>query len=174
MKPKFRKAVDNRDLEGVRISLASEMMLDPRGESFNEMRNYAENTLTNLYDKHDGAPLDMNKDNWTEELLQSIRNDLDDNFSNERLDYYVEVAKVVLKDKAKRLNYTESKAFSNSHSSANRNRQRLEINPLSMCLTIGGLIIGGTGLIIGRTIVSAIGVIGMVVGGCQIYNDNKR
>lgn len=178
MKPKFKKAVDTGDLEGVRISLASEMMLDPRGESFKEMRTYAENTIPNLYEVHNGATLDQNRENWTESLLFSTRNALDENFSKERLDYYFNVAKVVLKDKADNLNREDSRASgysaSRTHSAKYSESHKQNVEPLSVCLTIGGLLVGSTGLILGRTIIAAIGLAGAAIGGYKLYNNNQK
>lgn len=178
MKPKFKKAVDAGDLVGVRISLASEMMLDPRGESFNEMRKYAEKELANLYEEHDGTIFDNNRENWSEKLLFSTRNALDDNFSKERLDFYAEIAKEVLKEKANQLQQEESiistKQASQTASSGRYDKHKLNMQPLSTCLAIGGLFVGGAGLVLGRGILTAIGVISAAIGGYQIYNDNKE
>ena len=41
MKVKFIKAVESRDLVSVRLFIANELMLDPRGKSFAEMKNFA-------------------------------------------------------------------------------------------------------------------------------------
>ena len=104
MKPKFKKVVDAGDLISTRLFLANEMMLDPRGNSFMEMRSYAESSFSNLYDAHDGGAFNMDSATWSEDLLFTVKNELDSNFSSERLDYYYELAKNVLKEKAANLN----------------------------------------------------------------------
>lgn len=81
MKPKFKKVVDAGDLVGTRLFLANEMLLDPRGKSFNEMRSYAETAFSNLYDVHDGGSFEQNKAAWNEDLLYNVKNNLDSNFS---------------------------------------------------------------------------------------------
>ena len=100
MKPKFKKAVDTGDLVSTRLFLANEMMLDPRGKTFIEMRSYAESKFPDLYEAHNGVTFNQNPATWSEPLLFSVKNELDSNFSRERLDYYYDLAKVVLKDKA--------------------------------------------------------------------------
>ena len=97
MKSKFKKVVDAGDLVSTRLFLANEMLLDPRGKSFMEMRSYAETVFSNLYDVHDGGSFEENMAAWSEDLLFKVKNDLDFNFSRERLDFYCNLAKEVLK-----------------------------------------------------------------------------
>ena len=82
MKPKFKKVVDAGDLISTRLFLANEMMLDPRGNSFMEMRSYAESSFSNLYDAHDGGAFNMDSATWSEDLLFTVKNELDSNFSS--------------------------------------------------------------------------------------------
>ena len=93
MRPKFIKSVDESDVVSVRISLTNELMLDPRGESFKVMLSYAESKLDDLYDVHDGVVYSENSDDWNEELLYRVKNDLDYNFSRERVLFYEKLAK---------------------------------------------------------------------------------
>ena len=176
MKEKFKRIVDSRDLEGTRISLANEMMLDPRGESFCEMRKYAEAAFPQLYDIHDGTTFDNNQDNWDETLLFSIKNALDNNFSKERLDFYYNLAKIVLKEKAEKLNEEQKERAEEEDDFNNKSSSRQEIkgNPIYVGATIGGLIIGGAGLIMGKTILATIGFVAAAIGGGLLYNDSKN
>lgn len=50
MKPKFMEAISDGDLITIRLYLANELLLDPRGKSFNKMRAYAEMNIMDLYD----------------------------------------------------------------------------------------------------------------------------
>ena len=108
MKVKFIKAVESKDLVSVRLFIANEFMLDPRGKSFTEMKNFAEAKFDNLYDPDNAKSYSSVKTDWNEELLFSIKNDLDDNFSKEKLAVYESVAKYVLKDKAEELDKEEA------------------------------------------------------------------
>lgn len=92
MKPKFMKAICDGDLITIRLYLVNELLLDPRGKSFNKMRLYAEMNIMDLYETHDGADLSEASSVWNEELLFNLRNDLDYNFSKERLVFLGKVA----------------------------------------------------------------------------------
>lgn len=176
MKKKFKKTVDNRDLEGTRLSLSNEMMLDPRGESFCEMRQYAEASFPQLYDIHDGELFNKNQDKWDETLLFYTKNALDDNFSKERLDFYYALAKVVLKDKAERLK-AEQKVKSEKEEDFkinSSNKTHTSANPLYAGVAIGGIIIGGAGLIMGKTIIATVGLVGAAIGGGLLYNEKSK
>ena len=104
MKPKFMEAISDGDLLTIRLYLANELLLDPRGKSFNKMRTYAEMNIMNLYETHDGTDFSEVSSIWDEELLFKLGNDLDSNFSKERLDFFEKVAKIVLKEKAQLMN----------------------------------------------------------------------
>ena len=58
MKTKFKNAVDEHDVISVRIALASELMMDPRGVSFQEMLQYAEANIKDLYEEDNGESLE--------------------------------------------------------------------------------------------------------------------
>lgn len=178
MKAKFIKAVESGDLVSVRLFIANELMLDPRGKSFSEMRNFAESKFTNLYDADDAKSYPSVKTEWNEELLFSIKNDLDDNFSKEKLAIYENVAKYVLKDKAEQLNkedathaprintvYNNDKAGSNPKSSNKK---------IYTGITVGGAAVAITGLCLSRVALASLGVAGMVIGGILLYNDSKK
>lgn len=175
MKEKFKKTVDSRDLEGTRLSLANEMMLDPRGESFIEMRRYAESSFPQLYEVHNGEQFEANQDKWDEALLFSTKNALDDNFSQERLNFYYDLAKTVLKEKAEKLRQ-EQKGITQYNDTIN-DRSTIQgspkANPLYVGAAIGGLIIGGTGLLMGKTVIATIGLVGVAISGGLLYNENK-
>ena len=171
MKQQFKQKVDTGNLTGTRISLSNEMMLDPRGESFKEMKAYAETALPNLYEPHDGGALDKNHDNWTKELLFATKNDLDDNFSKERLEYYYELAKSVLREKADSLDEKERKSNSRSYE---KGTTKNTPSPLYLGLAVGGLLVGGTGLLVGRIVVAAAGLAAATIGGSMLYKNQSN
>ena len=101
---KVAKRLTGDDLPSTRLTLSNEMLLDPRGERFKEMRKMAEGKWGDrLYDKHKGI---ISKSHDKSSLFD-VKNNLDDNFSRERLDDYYNQSKRILKSKADSLNKEE-------------------------------------------------------------------
>lgn len=178
MKVKFIKAVESRDLVSVRLFIANELMLDPRGKSFAEMKNFAEAKFDNLYDPDNAKSYSSVKTDWNEELLFSIKNDLDDNFSKEKLAVYESVAKYVLKDKAEELDKEEASRSARTTTTSNSENtgrsQRRNNKHLYTCITVGGAAIAVTGLCLSRVALASLGLAGVVIGGILLYNDAKK
>lgn len=178
MKVKFIKAVESRDLVSVRLFIANELMLDPRGKSFTEMKNFAEAKFDNLYDPDNAKSYSSVKTDWNEELLFSIKNDLDDNFSKEKLAVYESVAKYVLKDKAEELDKEEASRSARTTTTSNSENtgrtQRRNNKKLYTCITVGGAAIAVTGLCLSRVALASLGLAGVVIGGILLYNDAKK
>ena len=178
METEFIKEVESGDLVGVRLSISNELMLDPRGKSFSEMKTFAEAKLTNLYDVDDSTKYSSVKTDWNEDLLFTIKNDLDDNFSKEKLAIYENVAKYVLKDKAEELDKEEashSARTTTTYNSENTGRtQRRSNKKLYTCITVGGAAIAVTGLCLSRVALASLGLAGVVIGGILLYNDAKK
>ncbi len=173
METRFKQTVDSGDLVGTRISLANEMMLDPRGESFREMRAYAESVFPNLYEVHNGAVLEKDRNKWNEDLLFNTRNDLDDNFSRERLDHYYNMAQVVLETKGQGLEKKRTRSPHDNKRPQNTGKSIKGNAPLYLGLTVGGLVLGGSGLVLGRVALATIGLIGAAIGGGLLYKNSK-
>lgn len=105
MKPEFKIAVANKDIAKVRISLSNELLLDPRGGTFHEMLLFAQQNISNLFDKHIELKYSIPpQDKWDESFMFRVKNDLDFNFSKEKLTLYESVVKIVGKTKADKLN----------------------------------------------------------------------
>lgn len=177
MRNKFKNTVDSGELIGTRVGLTNELLLDPRGGSFKEMREYAEDRLPDLYEQHDGEELDMDHDHWTESVLFDTKNALEDNFSRERLDYYCQMAKVVLKDKADALDREKAESEESNASSSpygSGNSKKCGPDMLAVGLTVGGLLIGGTAMIAGRTAITVLGLAASAIGGVMLYKDSRK
>ena len=84
MKQKFITAVNTGDILSVRLMLSNEVMLDPRGKSFDEMLALSENKLKNLYEIDNEKLYEVPSNNWDEKFLFSLKNDLDENFSKDK------------------------------------------------------------------------------------------
>lgn len=107
MDTKFIDAVQTGKLVRVRLSISNELMLDPRGKTFTEMLQYAESNLPLLYQDDDGKIYDDDSSKWNKDFLYDLKNDLDLNFSREKLAIYEVVTKHVLKNKADKLEKEE-------------------------------------------------------------------
>lgn len=87
MEQKFIESVKKGDVKDVRLSLSNELLLDPRGKSFTEMLSYAEANLSNLFEENKEAGYDvLPKEQWDENFMFKVKNDLDFNFSVEKLE----------------------------------------------------------------------------------------
>ncbi len=107
MEQMFVDQVEKNDLTNVRLSLSNELMRHPNGESFYEMLSFARDKLPNLFEEHDGKSYSKNEEDWNQDLFFSVRNDLDRNFSKERLELYIKMSRIVRKEKIERLKKKE-------------------------------------------------------------------
>lgn len=177
MKDKFKKAVENGDLSDVRLFLSNELMLDPRGASFHEMLSYAESKLGGLFEPDNGRRSEKDAALWDKDFLYQIKNELDDNFSREKLSYYEQVAKQVLKDKAQQLDEEEAK----QQQPENRESERFNENwfeehkkEVYTGVTIGGAVLATIGLCVSKAALTTLGVVGLAVGGYMLYKETKK
>lgn len=174
MKAKFIKAVEEKDIVSVRLFLANELMLDPRGESFREMLSYAEERIENLYEQNEEREYSQDENQWTQEFLFRLKNDLDSNFSKEKLIFYEKVAKVTLRSKAENLQKEESKEREQNHHKDVSSNQKVYAG-----VTVGGAIIAVGGLCLAQTVLAkvalvSLGVAGMAAGCYCLYNTTKK
>ena len=180
MKAKFIKAVDSGDITNVRLFLINELMLDPRGKSFTEMKSYAESKLNNLYDDDNGKTYDKEESEWDETFLFEVKNDMIDNFSKERLAFYEMVAKLVLKDKAEHLD-AEEKINRNKASQAHRTSARnawTSKKTAYSSVVAGGVVATVAGLCLEKaalaTILTSVGTLAMIAGGVFLIKELKK
>lgn len=100
----FIQAVNDNNLLRVRLLLTNELLLDPRGESFDEMLLFAQTNIPNLFEVNTEANYSIPpQNNWDMNFLFTVKNDLDNNFSNEKIAFYKTVIKNVCKEKVERL-----------------------------------------------------------------------
>ena len=167
MKAKFIKAVESGDLVSVRLFISNELMLDPRGKSFSEMKNFAESKFSNLYDVDDAKSYTSTETEWN-------KNDLDNNFSKEKLAIYENVAKYVLKDKADQLNREETSCSQRKYSENVDRNQKRNNKKLYMGITVGSAAVAVTGLCFSRVVLASFGFAGVIIGGILLYNDTRK
>lgn len=124
MKQRYIDAVTGRNLVKVRIMLADELLLDPRGNTFKEMLAYAKQNLPNLFEDNKEANFVISPDRstWDIDLVSEIKQDLISNFSVEKLALFQEVAMEIGKDKAKALTEEENRERYRSDDTSNNRR----------------------------------------------------
>lgn len=174
MKAKFIKAVESGDLVSIRLFISNELMLDPRGKSFSEMKSFAESKISNLYDVDDAKSYSSTQAEWNEKFLFSIKNDLDNNFSKEKLAIYENVDKYVLKEKADQLNKEETSCSQRKYSENVDRKQKKNNKKLYMGITVGGAAVAVTGLCLSRVVLASFGFAGVIIGGILLYNDTRK
>lgn len=180
MKAKFIKAVDGVDITSVRLFLTNELMLDPRGNSFAEMKSYAESKLNNLYDTDNGKTYHKEESQWDEPFLFVVSNDLEENFSKERLAFYEKVAKMVLKDKAEHLDAEEKtnrNKASQTHRTSAKNAWTSKKTAYSSVVA-GGVAATVVGLCVEKaalaTILTSVGTLAMIAGGVLLIKELRN
>lgn len=124
MKQRYIDAVTGRNIVKVRIMLADELLLDPRGKTFKEMLAYAKQNLPNLFEDNKEANFVISPDRstWDIDLVSEIKQDLISNFSVEKLALFQEVAMEVGKEKAKALADEEDRMRSSFGGTSNTRR----------------------------------------------------
>ena len=185
MKKSFITAVESKDLVMVRVFLANELMLDPRGKSYNEMLSFAKAKLENLFEPDNGTSYPQEEGNWNEDLLFMVKNDLGSNFSEERLSFYANIAHVVLKDKCDQLDKDDAqKSYEANHQEEHSNEAKGVFIPginndqffkttaiAGAALTVLGCVTKG----VVSGISTTFGVIGILAGsGYFLYKKNKK
>ncbi|WP_323679857.1 hypothetical protein [Exiguobacterium indicum] len=102
----FKQAVDQKNLNRVKIMLRSSLSNDLTFQSFQEMLMYALNQFPQLIESHDGKQF-SNASVWTKTYASEVREDLMDNFSAERIAHLKEVHEYVYaKERHEQLNPT--------------------------------------------------------------------
>ena len=172
MKTKFKKAVEERDIISVRIFLSNELLLDPRGKSFNKMKVFAESNIPDLYEQDNGRSYDIPISQWDENFLYKVKNDLDTNFSEKQLFFYEKVAKEVLKEKAILLEEEERNAREDKHVS--KETKEISYKKIYTGVTIAGAAAAVTGLVLEKTAIAYLGLAGVVIGGVLLYKESQR
>ena len=186
MEDKYVKAVESGNLNRVRLFLSNELMLDPRGNSFHEMLTFAENKLNDLYEMDNGSRNEKDAALWDKDFLFQLKNELDRNFSREKLNYYEQVAKQVLKDKARQLDEEEAKQQQRQESHGieqqTENFGGDHKKQVFAGVTIGGAVLTTIGLcvpkaaltVLGKATLTSLGIVGLAVGGYMLYKETKK
>ena len=176
MKQTFIESVKSGDVEEVRLALSNELLLDPRGKTFAEMLNYAKANFSNLFEENKEAGYEvLPKEQWDEDFLFTVKNDLDSNFSVEKLAFYQAVIEIVGKDKMASLDEEEKNAkMQKSSSHQSREKAKRSKKTVSMSVATGGAVLTIVGLCVGKTLLT-LGGGAVLIGGVLItINDSRK
>lgn len=100
----FISAVRSGNLLRVRIMLKDSLVIDPTFKQFNEMFNYARQTMAQLLVLYDGGALENDRSRWNKDVMNTELIEIVNNFSQERIDHVKQVVRVALKDDIRRAN----------------------------------------------------------------------
>ena len=176
MKQKFIESIKSGDVRKVRLSLSNELLLDPRGKAFAEMLNYAKANLSNLFEENREARYEvLPKEQWDEDFLFTVKNDLDSNFSVEKLAFYQAVIEIVGKDKMASLDEEEKNAkMQKSSSHQPREKAKRSKKTVSMSVATGGAVLTIVGLCVGKSLLTLVGGAVLIGGVLITINDSRK
>lgn len=177
MDAKFIKLVESNNISRVRYCLTDELLFDPRGKSFHEMLEYANSKMDNLFDVDNGKRSEKESSLWDLDYLYQVKNEVDKNFSREKLNYYEQVVKHVLKDKAQQLDdketqqqQTENRGFEQQTENWIKDHKK----GVYTGITVGGAVLTTIGLCVSKAALTTLGVVGLAVGGYMLYKETKK
>ena len=171
MKQEFVAAVAEKNLAKVRISLTNELLLDPRGTTFSEMLTYAISNIPNLFEQNKEANYTVPpQEEWNKEFMFKVKNDLDSNFSREKLAFYETIVKTVGKSKGEEIDKEERGAREQRQSKKQQDKER-HINKTYATVSAGGATLALVGLVAGKTLLTVVGGAALIVGGVLLLND---
>lgn len=177
MKQEYIDAVNAGNVGKVRIALSNELLLDPRGKTFGEMLTFAKDKLPDLFEENKEADYDaIPKEKWDEDYLFKVKNDLDSNFSIEKLALYQAVIESVGKDKAERIEAEEQRRANTRRSAqdARATQKKTVVKPIPVTVTTGGAILTIVGICVGKALLTILGGAVMVGGVLLFLNDNRK
>jgi len=103
MNTKMKELADRGDLESLKYIFYDSLDVDPTFVRYEEEYNYCK-SIPGLLEAHvELTPFTENQDEWTEAYWASLKTDLLENFSDQRMSHMREVAKVFLAEKIQRI-----------------------------------------------------------------------
>lgn len=171
----FYDAVKDGNIRRVRIMMKDSLLVDPSFTDFNNMEKAA-NSMTGLYDTHDGKDFITDEALWTDDYMDKLMVQVVNNFSHERIEHLKDVVHH-LRPVAKKAVHTQSKptqssANEHSRSSSTSNYQEQKQRDQQSGDYRGAKIAAGAaaGAVVGGVFASVAGitVVGGVVGGALV------
>lgn len=170
----FKQAVINKEIRRVRIMMKDSLLVDPSFTDLSVMKKIAKDVI-GLYDEHDGAELDYDKSNWTNEYMDKLMVQVVGNFSHERVDHLKQVVRYLIPDydkkpinkEVEKSNINKSNNAQNEHTSYQRQKYEDQkngrvINRTSKILT--GTVVGGIAGGVVASVASGTIIVGVAAG----------
>jgi hypothetical protein len=156
----FIEAVENKKKTRVRIMLKDTLLVDPSFRVFNEMLEYAECHILDLYDKHNEEELNNNSLLWDEDYMNQQMVAVVSNFSKERVDLLKKIVTKLYEHKIQN-DISGNYETANTETSVKVTENDNKLNSIQVA---GGVItVIGAGAMIGGVVSSSASVV--IVGG---------
>jgi len=152
----FMEAVQFGKVMRVRIMLKDSLLVDPTGNQFNEMEQYAARSMNNVYTEHDGEQLNFDVTAWNEDYLNEQMVTVVNCFSKERIELLKSMVRYLYKDKANKIR-SERNNISSTHT-ITRKQVGTGVTVAGVALTVARLCTAHTVLTIGGVVVATAGV----------------
>lgn len=164
MKKLFIEAINSNDIKSVRLFLSNELLLDPRGSTFDEMLSYAEEHCENLYENYDSSfSIEKDSNMWNKKYMNDLKNEIDIHFVKDFVLHYREVTSAVLKEKIQALAQEERE-------------QQVPPPPIKEHtfekIACGTLLVGGTSLVVAGMVKT--GTMCIIASGYFVYKIMKK
>ncbi len=170
----FLEEVSKGDVLGIRIIMKDSLLVDPSFADFEEREKLAKDVI-GLYDEHDGAELDYDKSNWSEDYMNMLMVEVVGNFSHERIDHLKQLVsflfpyedKKPINKEVEKSNINKSNNAQNEHTSYQRQKYEDQkngrvINRTSKILT--GTVVGGIAGGVVASVASGTIIVGVAAG----------
>lgn len=158
----FMDAVQADKLMRVRIMLKDSLLVDPTSTQFDEMANYAERKMGDIYVEHDGENLNYDVSYWNERYLNEQMVLSVNNFSRERINLLKSMVRALYMEKTDKIK-NEQYELKATHSV---NRKQLDVGA-----AVAGAALAAAGVCTSQTVLIIGGVVAVAVGAALIISD---
>ncbi|MBR2209346.1 MAG: hypothetical protein IJ859_11115 [Synergistaceae bacterium] len=138
----FKKAVQEKNVNRVRIMMKDSLVRDPSFEEFDEMSREAEKGFgaDTLYDRHDGEIFSTDKSDWNKTYMNNQLVDLMSNFSRERLENLKAVCSFIYADDIRASKQSRKTTEKQSESRRKRSNNLFGLIMIALALIIALII----------------------------------
>ena len=175
----FRKAVIDKNVDGLRIMMSNSLLCDPTFEEFDEMERLAKD-VPGLYVEYDGRPLENDSGKWNDNYLHRLDAELVLNFSHERIVHikkviqYLRPVKMAEMPQGNKRNEEKDNQKKRSYQEQKRQDQLDgRIIKIVSGAAVGGIAGGVISGVAGSSVITGVDVGAVIVGGVAVLATNK-